>query len=414
MLTNFREFRMKKSLMTTLIAVSLSHYAIANETGTIITDSGLELTPLLETGIKHDNNIFSQPKGSEVSSNILTIDPSIKVLSTDGLNYWALDAKVRSGFYTKDLGDGSDDDYVDLELEMTRHQELGEKHRFDINANINWTSEPRGKGLTEGTAEEINEPVRYAEQLIGGMYEYGSESSVGKVAVMGRFVNRDHKNFREFTQYRDTESLLVGTQLKYDTQNATTWLVEVTHDAIRYDILEQDGRSRDSDDLRGLVGVEWQATALTSGSVKVGYQDKKFFDTRNEFSGLSWEASVKWEPLTYSSLEFETSNAAIEPRVEGDFIEQTRYDLTWDHDWNDFMTTRFGIEFLQEDYSGNDLAGDVLIRDDETFTYSFLMNYDITNSTTFSLFADVVDKDSTNVDLLHDKKTVGVNFTFTL
>ena len=155
--------------------------------------------------------------------------------------------------------------------------------------------------------------------------------------------------------------------------------------------------------------MEWDATALTSGSIKLGYQKKDFAaQQRENFSGISWEAGVTWQPLSYSFVDFTTSRAAKDPLVEGDYIRESVYRATWTHDWSDQLSTRAGLSYTDEKYVGQ------IGRKDKTSNANFAVSYTTNSFGMVSTYVDFIDKDSTQDALKFDRMVVGINFTFAL
>ncbi|MDP4983851.1 outer membrane beta-barrel protein [Pseudoalteromonas tunicata] len=394
---------MKKSLLATALAGTIFNYAHAVEPAGFNTESGIVITPLLNVGVKNDNNIFSQPANEE-SSAILTVDPTVNFLLSDGINSYSVDAGLKSATYFS----SSDDNYLDGFLAFDMHLEPSSQSRFDLNADLNWVTEPRGTGITEGLGDSVDEPLNYSEQILAATYEFGALSTNGKLAFDARYYNKGYSNFEAVTQYREYDSFLLGTTLSYNTGAATDLFLELSKDAIRYEKVEAGRASLSSDDYRALIGVKWEATALTTGSAKIGYQNKDFeSDSRANFSGLSWNAGITWQPLTYTLIDFSTSRAARDPSVEGSYIKESVHTLGWTHGWNQQLNTRLGVSYTKEDYSG-------VVRKDDTTTYSASATYALFRWVDVGVFADFIDKNSTRDTIYFDKTVVGVNFTFAM
>lgn len=399
MLTNKRDIKMKKSMIASVLALSISSNAFAQgEPGNFKTESGFVVTPLLEMGLKQDDNIYNQPT-NETSSAILTVDPSINFLLEDGVNTYTIDVGMFSGFYAED----STDNYFDGFVALNTHFEQSSRSRFDINARANWTTEPRGTGLSEGQGDAIDEPVRYADQTLEGKYEYGAKSAFGRVAARVKYYNKEYLNFTDVTQFRDIDQLLIGGKFIYNTKAGSDAFIELTHEDIDYKVEQIDVNSRDSKDMRALVGFEWEATALTTGSAKIGYQKKEFDETaRGSFDGFSWEANIVWSPLTYSSFDFSTSQAAVDPLTEGNYIEQRVFDFGWNHNWSELFSSRLSLNYMDEEYVG-------VTRNDETLGFILSADYQLMRWVNIGVFAEFSEKDSTTNNLNYDKNTFGVN-----
>jgi hypothetical protein len=359
------------------------------------------IVPIISTGYKYDNNIFSE--GSEtIGSGIFTLAPAVKFLLDDGINNYQLDMGVESGTFI----DSSDDNYVSGNIGFTSHLEPSSRSRFDIIIQANKEVEPRGTGITEGIGDSVSEPLEYNDQLAKLTYEYGSLSSSARIAFMGRFYNKNYTNFTSITQLRSFNQSTFGSTFFYTTNASTDAFVEIKAGPIKYDMAQT--ISRDSDVFTALIGITWEATALTSGSFKVGQEQKKFSNaSREDFKGVSWEGNIDWKPLTYTTLTLETSRAAKDPDVVGDYISESIYASNWEHEWNEKITTTLSYSYIHEEYTGfervdksNNLYADV--------NYSFKRWFDV------ALYVEYTDQKSTRENIVYDKNIVGLDFTFSL
>lgn len=391
------------SCVVGLATLSATVYAV--EPATVNLDNGVVITPLISTGYKYDNNIFSESSNTK-SSGIFTVVPSVNLLLEDGVNNYNIDLAINSGTYLS----SSDDNYLNTNLGFGVHLEPSSQSRFDITGEANWLSEERGTGLTEGLGDIVDEPLTYSEQKFGAAYEYGALSAPARVEVSVDYYNKGYTNFTDITELRDYDSMKLASTFYYGTGASTDILFEISRDAIDYSKSDTSESNRDSNDYRALAGVKWEATALTSGEVKIGYQEKDFSSANREnFSGLSWDASVTWQPLTYSTIDFVTSRAARDPNVIGDYIDESFYSATWGHDWNSKLSTQLFVSYMNEDYSGGSTT-----RSDDTTILSMSVNYNFLRWLDVSLFTDFTDKNSTNANILFDKTVVGVNFVIAM
>lgn len=393
------------SLSTLLSMVVVTPVAANLKPGSVMTKDGAEITPTLDTGISSNNNIFSTPDNEE-SRLIWTIAPNVKALIEDGPDSYNLDIGTSSSLHNKD----TTDNFTQVNIGAGVHKEFTSQHRLDVNGDADWLYEPRGSGLTEGLGDEaVDELVKYQEQNVLARYEYGAQSSKAKVAIRTGFFNKKYQNFREVSQYRDYDKSLISITGYYNTHAATQTFIEVKQENYRYDVIDSNGISRDSEDVKILAGMEWEATALTSGSFKIGYQNKDFDDAqRKNFSGLSWQAAIDWQPLTYSTIHFMSSRAAKDPLVQGDYIKESVYGVRWSHSWSDYLSSLASASYTDEQYTGD------VGRKDKTKNLRLGLNYVASNFGMVSTYVDFIDKNSTQDAIEFDRVIVGVNFTFAL
>jgi len=395
--------KMKMKMQTKLLlgAVAFSSTVFAVEPEPYIMDSGVAIVPIINTGYKYDNNIFSQGNDS-TGSGIFTLAPAVKFLLDDGINNYQLDVGIKSATYL----DSSDDSYVTGNLGIKSHLEASSSSRFDVKLEANKGIEPRGTGFTEGRPDLFDEPLSYNEQLAKLTYEYGSLSSSGRVAFMGRYYNKNYTNFTQQTQFRSFNQSTLGSTFSYTTNASTDAFFELKAGPIKYDVAES--VSRDSDMLSALVGVKWEATKLTSGSFKIGQEQKKFSDaSRENFKGVSWEGNIDWKPLTYTTLTLETSRAAKDPDLQGDYISESIYAASWQHDWNEKVTSTLNYSYVREEYTGFERL------DNSNNLYADI-NYKFKRWVDVALYIEYTDQDSTLENIIYDKNVVGLDFTFSL
>jgi len=393
--------KMKMNQLLSATAIAFSSSVIAVEPAVYVTDSGVVVVPLVNAGYKYDNNIFSV--GSETTgSSIFVLAPSVQFLLDDGINNYQLEVGVESGTFL----DSSDDNYLIANLGFTSHLEASSSSRFDLVLEANADVEPRGTGITEGLGDVADEPLSYNDQLAKLTYEYGSLTSSGRIAFMGRYYNKNYTNFPGITQFRNFNQSTLGSTFFYTTNASTDAFVEIKGGPIKYDVSET--ISRDSDMLTALVGVTWEATALTSGTFKIGQEQKDFTDaTREDFKGLSWEGNIDWKPLTYTTVSLNTSRAAKDPDVEGDYISESIYGANWQHQWNEKVTSILSFSYTRDEYKG-------VTRLDKTNSLNAKINYEFRRWVDVALYIEYTDQDSTNEVIVFDKNVVGLDFTFSL
>ncbi len=396
---------MKKSLLALMMVTILSMNVSALEPNPYITDSGIQITPFLETGVTVDDNIHNQST-NELDTSIFTITPYVNFLLDDGVKRFELDLGLESVYV-----DGfSEDNYRNGYLNFTGHVEQGSQSRWDISAGVRQFNQERGTGLTEGNPERFSELLNYDVHTTAARYEYGALSSSMRIAVDMEYYKRSFNNFVESTDHLDFDNFTIGATFYYSTNSKTSMFLEVTQSDINYGQMHPSGIARDSDDTYVLVGMKWEATAILTGSFRLGQQQKSFTDLgREDFSGLSWDLGIEWQPLTYSSFLVNSSKRAKDPYVQGDYINETSFDIVWRHRWSDLFDTRVELSVIMDEYSGQSVY-----RTDDYQMLSFNLNYALLRWMDVSLFTQIIDNDSTTNNIMFKKIRMGVNFTISI
>ena len=110
----------------------------------------------------------------------------------------------------------------------------------------------------------------------------------------------------------------------------------------------------DSTERRFFIGAKWEATAKTTGTLKFGRLAKRFDSAaRRDFStNASWDAGIRWNPLTYSAFDLSTSKSTGESSGVGDYLLTKNHNLTWTHGWNSRFSTTVNGGLRYDDFEG--------------------------------------------------------------
>lgn len=393
---------MKSKLAIVSVLAFASTELLAVDPQSIQTESGFDITPLLSTGLKYDNNIAST-SSNETDSWILSLVPSIRAVLDDGVSKTELSAAAFNGSYF----DSSSDNFTDVLLGALFDTSLSEQGKINLKADLVWGHEDRGTGITEGLNTNQDHPTRFNTQTASGYYEYGSTKAPARVRLGTKYYNKDYMNQREVTQYRDYDSLLGGINFYYDTRSGTAAVLQSSVEDISYDFTDPEA-PRDSRDTHVKVGAEWQITAITSGDAKIGYQNKKFDDSsREDFSGLAWTINANWSPLTYTNFNLGTGRRAKDPLQDGDYVKETTFDLGWTHNWTESVQTQLRFNRMEEDYVG-------VSRKDEGDSYTASVKYAFRRFIDITFFSTVTDKTSSVPGIEFDRTITGLSFDFSL
>lgn len=384
-------------------AVLMSSAVVASETpGTITTQSGVDLLPVLSSIIRYDDNIASA-SSSEKSSAILVLTPSLNAKLLDGANEYTMFAAISSGTYFS----STDDNFLDATLSGNGKLELNQSNRINISGQYVFGHEDRGTGLSEGLGNNQDEPTKFNTFNFSGYYEYGALSTPARIRVSGGVFDKEYTNYEDVSKYKNFTTNSVATTFYYDTGAYTSVVAEASLEDTSYEFTDLTA-ARDSQTKNYRVGAEWQATAATSGSIRVGLQQKDFDSAaRQDFSGVAWSAAVTWQPLSYSTLQLSTGRKAKDPNTVGDYIKETTYGVNWSHTWSEFISSDFGVNFVDEVYTGID-------RSDQLWAYRAAFSYVVTSWLSLTGGVEFTDKSSTVDTIKFDKTVTFVGFNFTL
>ena len=384
-----------KKLYVALFASSLTTHAWATEPASVPVGN-LALTPTVDLTTGYTDNLFDSVS-DEKSTWFSTVRPGLNLQGSKGGLTAGVNASLEHGVYYSSRAD----DYTDKGVSAYATVEFDSRKKLDLLAEYLKLHDARsdsgsGDALSTDVASKAS---RYTMKNLGATFTYGTPRSTGQIIVKGDISDKEYDNFRDFTASKDRQTKSVSGTFFYRVAPKTRMLVEGRYKDVDYDLSSV---TLDSDTKKLLVGVEWDATAKTSGLAKIGYARKDFDNNaRDDFSGSSWEVGVTWAPRTYSMFDLSTSREAEESSGAADYIDTTSWTLGWSHEWTDVVASRVSYNSLNEDY-----VGDPSGTDDDTGTFTVGLSYDMRRWLTLGVDVSHVSFDSNQPDADYDSNTI--------
>ena len=403
----------KQMKLTTGVIISTALFGISPlvaqtvdpASGVIKLESGVDLIPALQVTMKHDDNVV-RSSSNEIDSWVNSIAPSLKASLIDGADSYTLSGALNNARYFSSHEYDFTDGYLEAEAKLSP----ASQHNFKLKGNTSWLHEDRGTGVSEGRGLLLDDVTKFNSQLFDAEYLFGAASSTGKIRLNTRYFNKKYDNFRDVTQYRDYDSFSFGGAFLYQTGGAFRLVTEINNAAIVFKTLDLSG-DRNNTDTNYRMGVEWEMTSITTGSLKVGYQDKNFDRLeREDFNGFAWEAILVWQPLTYSGFDFATGRRAKDVdavNVLGDFVIETSYSIGWNHEWSETWDTKVAYEHQTNEYN-------LQSREDTAKVITLELNKQLLRWVKLTAFANLEDRTSTLGIIEFDRKVIGLTAQFTL
>jgi polysaccharide biosynthesis protein VpsM len=324
------------------------------------------IAPTLETKVGYIDNLFRE-KEDKKNTGVSVVAPRVQTWLEDGLNTYSFTYALVDYRYFESSPDNITDNLFNLDV----HYEFNARNEVELYGEYWSFHQPRGVDLSEGIAQFINKPIKLDRTTIGGDYLYGSDSSRGRIKLGARAVDHEYKNFPELTYYHDRN--------RYEYSSTFMWQVAARTDAVfvgryittdydRLDPADVDG-TMDSDENNYLVGITWEATAKTTGSVKVGISDRDYESPeRNNDEIFSWEIDVTYALRTYSRFNLASRRYFNETNGLGNALDTEETALTWAHQWNSRSSTELAAMVGSQDYTSS-------VREDDLYGASAMYTY---------------------------------------
>jgi len=316
-----------------------------------------DFIPLLRVSESHNDNIFYNNQNRKASL-ITQIQGGGELALRRKLDRYAL----RYAFLSSQYHNSPADNYVDHNLGATAHFDFTRRNRLDFSSSLIYSHLRRGTiffqgdngdnidtqpGITQPTVVLLNEPDQYHQYNANIDYRYGRTDAPGNLGLELGWNQTIYDNHPErtagwdYTEFDITPGfywrLRPKTYLTTQIQNTFVHFPNSSNSQLEDNFLDS---SEDYTLRRYLMGVTWDQSAKTKGSLRAGYYQQEFSSAgQQSSSGLTWDGQVQWLPLTYSILSFNLSNN-IRPSIGRGTSSQVQvYNASWRHDWPNRVAT---------------------------------------------------------------------------
>ncbi|MBF7074886.1 outer membrane beta-barrel protein [Glaciecola sp. MH2013] len=371
--------------------------------------AGFDLTPSVDVGFRYDDNVIRSSQ-DEISSWSQIISPQVVMLTNFGSSQVNFGYRLRNErFYSSPA-----DNYTDHFLSAGVDYELNARHRMDIAVDYTDGHEDRGTGFSIGRGELLTTPDKFKQAELDLLYSYGAFNADGRLEVNFNITNRDYDLTLPSYRARDRVFTGIGGAFYYRVGATTDLVIDIIYTDVDYNFALNSESPLDSTQVSYLIGLDWEATAQTSGYAKVGYQEKDFeSELRDDFDGVDWEAGVIWEPVEYSSVELTTGASTNETNGEGDFIRGRDHQVEWRHEWLERLRTRVSYTWGNDRYEGR-LVNNLAVRDDDLARFRASAYYQFRRWINVELSYIRDERDSNRDIISYDRNQLFFNMLFTL
>jgi hypothetical protein len=307
------------------------------------------------TGVGYDDNLFLSPNVKR-DSGFYVVSPGFRLDARSPNSVLQLTQQWQVGRYWS----SHNDDYIDSVTHAQGDWAFSPRMFGRVGLDYIMSHDPRGSTDRAPTLR----PDEYKLFVPSVAFAFGAPGARGRAEVYYSYANKRYDNNRSTTQFADRDTQEYGGALYIRGGPRTYLLGEVRQTDIDYKLPSpSSGQER-----RYYLGATWEATALTSGTLKFGRARRSFDSGAPSTTFNSWEGYIRWTPLSYSNVEFMTSRQTNEASGLGNFIITEAYQIGWNHDWSSLVRTGVTARWVRDEYKGFD-------RTDETQSLGFRVGY---------------------------------------
>ena len=309
--------------------------------------------PAIGVGAKYNDNVFRLPR-RELGAWAGVISPTIlgEVQRRDDVY-----SVLYEGEYAWHDDYGDELNYDDHLLKAMGDWTLNVRSGLKLAAQWKQDHDEPGSNDRGGVVSRLRGVDKWRAPSVSGVYRYGADGAKGRIEVGADYVRKRYFNNEEFTQFSDLDEGKLRGSFWWQIQPKTSAQFEITYhdfDYLKSPTFEGLSNTQDSQQIRYLMGLTWEAMGKTTGTALVGYNDKRFdSDLRDNASDFSWQVGVEWRPQTYSKLNFDTGQDFIESTGQGDAINRKFVAAKWSHYWKPRFLTDLKLGYEDRDYVGD-------------------------------------------------------------
>ncbi|MEM9315052.1 MAG: outer membrane beta-barrel protein [Pseudomonadota bacterium] len=364
--------------------------AHAQQTG--IQAGNVTVYPTLGVSVGYDDNVALSIGGTDQSSYFYLISPGVRFETGTRRSSLRLDLYANIARYEA----SSLDDYDDFGVSIGWLYDPTIRSTFGAGAAYSENHERRGEGLQGFIRDDDMTPVNeFSTTDFDLLYEHGADGAMGRLSLTAGYTDLEYLNNREVTSFADFEAYRFGAEFAWRVAPKTALLASA-----RYIETEYDEQTRDNDTLFLGVGVEWDATAKTSGRVEVGHQDVDYFGPdQADYSGSYWRAGVEWRPREYSMFEMSTGRQSDSGFGQSTNVVRESLEVAWRHQWRTRLGTVVDVGFAEESLRPTG-------RKDELRSFGIGVNYQFRRRILFGVGYSYFERDSDAEDFDYERNQI--------
>ena len=365
--------RFTRFAVVVAVTAGFSTSAFAITPQNIRISDGVFFTPTLQIEERHDDNIFAAEKKRK-SSWVTVIEPSFALSLDRAKSAYQLKYSLSS----KSFHSISSNNYIDHHLTADTGFEFNSRNRLLLNAGYHKLQDTATDQSYTGDKPKND---KWNTKNIGGIYTYGARTARAQIDLGLNYDELRYDNNSNKSSDRDAVSGVVTGY--YAITPKTKLLLEGRYTDYGY----KNDKERDSANKALLAGMTWEATAKTTGTVKIGREKKDYKNSSTNYKDTStgmWEAGVTWAPRTYSTFTLQTRRGFdegnytdfdnVDPFGDTELVTSTsktvETSLGWKHYWMEHL-------YSDAEYRRIDRKYQNVKRDDKIDQYGLGLTYEM-------------------------------------
>lgn len=399
-MNKMNKMNIKGLMLFACVALSSAPALAAGDAGFVPVGS-MKLVPVLDISHEYNDNIFGSEKNTK-SSQVTVISPTIALQAENAITSMEFSYGLSKSIYYSSRKDDALDHFLNFDVAS----DLSSRLQTSFGASYSKQHDVRGSTFSGTAVGGALTPDKYHETAVQGSIGYGLR---GRIDLVGDYSNKRYDSNRFRTAARDLDTMGGGVSFSFPIMKKTKAVLEARYNKFDYKSLAVAG-NLDSNEQRYFGGLDWDATAKTSGSLRVGYLRKRFSNSLSSGTGnFSWELGMTWAPLSYSTIDLSTESTTNETDGLGTFIKTKSGSISWNHAWSSKLSHTVTGSLSRDKYAGAGIA-----RTDNVRSFGLSIDYQLQRWLNIGTSYDYTNRNSNALNSSYKKNVVAINFLATL
>ena len=341
-------------------------------------ENGGAIAPHLRVELGQDDNPLRGENGSEASA-FLTIEPDVKYIvqrrnNTLTLGYTGqylqyfdqfCSDPVNSGFgntvdrpgdcFSTASQSSDKASYQNHSFGLSGYLEISRRARATLDVSTSIFNQPLGTGLSsfDSVLAQLREPDSFVRNVVRAGFSYGASQARGELRFA---LDIRDRNFRD-NGGRDLSN--VGERIFQPSTSIFYRIGSRTQVFAGLGAGDVSGGNSERSIQRTFVGVEFDASAITSGSIRVTDVREDFdVETRGDLNYTGFDVDLTWRPRRFSTVKIGGGRESERATLTEALSITTSLDVEWLHYWRDRFSTEVNFEVQRNESTGQIVNND--------------------------------------------------------
>jgi len=312
-------------------------------------------------GLRIDDNVLRTDRDTQ-RDTIMALRPSVLLDGRIGKHDLSLGYSADIARYQR----LSKENRFDHSLLAQANLDLDRRLKVDLQSGLELGSDPRGD--LGSRVDAPGGPDRWRRHLVAGDVTLGRRIARAQIGlgyeVSGQRYTDNDQQSRDFDRraLRVSGRYNLGPRLSLVSEGTGVWTGYL-----------DPASDLDSREYSALGGVAWEATAKTSGEIKVGVQHRDFYAPGvSSIGGFTWDLRLEWAPRSYSRFSAYSSRSTTDSAFRAGDVESSPatsdlIGVRWRHGLSERLSFEAGAERTLAAFDGGG--------DDEFISLSASVNF---------------------------------------